>query len=39
MLDGVFEQALLRHLSGVTDALTTLRATACTLLPRLLRVR
>lgn len=33
MLDGVFEQALLRHLSGVTDALTTLRATACTLLP------
>lgn len=36
MLDGVFERALLHHLAGDDDALTTLRATAVGALPRLL---
>lgn len=36
MLDGVFERALLRHLAGQPDALTTLRTTALTLVSQLL---
>ncbi len=36
MLDGVFERALLRWLSGDADALPTLRATVVATLPRLL---
>jgi TetR/AcrR family transcriptional repressor of bet genes len=36
MLDGVFERALLRHLSGDSTAVPTLRATAIDLLPKLL---
>lgn len=36
MMDGVFERALLRHLSGDTEALPILRATAVATLPRLL---
>ena len=36
MLDGLFERALLRHLSGDQTALPTLRATAQVLPPRLL---
>lgn len=35
MLDGVFERALLRHLSGVDDVLPGLRDTTVTLVPRL----
>jgi hypothetical protein len=36
VLDGLFERALLRHLAGQPDALTTLHATAQALPGRLL---
>lgn len=35
MVDGIFERALLRHLSGSDDVLPELRTTAITLVPRL----
>ena len=35
MFDGIFERALLRHLSGFDEALTDLRSAAVELLPRL----
>ncbi|MEI2778954.1 MAG: TetR/AcrR family transcriptional regulator [Tetrasphaera sp.] len=37
MLDGVFEQALLRHLAGQDDAVDALRARALELVPHLLQ--